>query len=88
MLKRMHCKICGEKTAHEVTGANHILHLLLTVITFGMWFPIWMLLMFTSNARCRECGSKPGSFILRVVTAVAVVIIGAMLLAYLNSPTK
>jgi transposase len=28
---------------------NHILHLLLSVVTFGMWLPIWAILAITSK---------------------------------------
>lgn len=37
-------------------GTNHILHLLLTFITCGLWFPMWFLsalIVMRQNARYR-----------------------------------
>ena len=28
---------------------NHILHLLLSLVTFGLWLPVWLLLSMKSN---------------------------------------
>ena len=27
-----------------VKGPNHVLHLLLTIITFGLWLPVWLII--------------------------------------------
>jgi len=55
----MQCKHCGRQQAAEVIGANHVLHLLLSVCTGGLWLPIWFLCAITSSRpRCLTCGSK------------------------------
>ena len=36
---------------------NHVLHLILTIITFGMWFIVWIVLYFTSGKETRVRGS-------------------------------
>lgn len=40
-------------------GINHILHLILTVLTSGIWGIVWAFLFFknsTSSFRCTKCG--------------------------------
>jgi hypothetical protein len=56
------CKTCDAPRKLERKGANHILHLLLSVITFGWWLIIWALLSLPSIGgwRCSMCGSRVG----------------------------
>lgn len=43
----------------ERTTANHILHLLLSLVTVGLWIPVWILLtIFSGPYRCPSCGTK------------------------------
>lgn len=53
------CRICNAVTPHEVEKTSHILHLLLTVFTAGLWLPIWILLglirSLSSKGRCQQC---------------------------------
>tara|TARA_R110002020_G_scaffold53905_8_gene150490 strand:- start:20011 stop:20232 length:222 start_codon:yes stop_codon:yes gene_type:complete len=39
---------------------NHILHLLLTVVSAGIWLPVWLLLaIFGGGAyKCPSCGAR------------------------------
>jgi hypothetical protein len=39
---------------------NHVLHLLLTVFTAGLWGVVWLLLAAGSagNYRCTRCGAR------------------------------
>jgi hypothetical protein len=40
---------------------NHILHLLLSVVTFGMWLPVWLVISLLNEFDpwlCPNCGSK------------------------------
>lgn len=61
MLTRAYCKACKSQTPHEVTGPNHMRHLLVTVFTAGLWFPVWLFRALTvKNKNCRECGKRKG----------------------------
>lgn len=43
--------------AKDPYDTNHILHLLLTVFTFGLWAPVWLIIGVTnSNAKARRDG--------------------------------
>lgn len=54
-----HCKVCNRRMACEVCGVNHILQLLLSLVTCGLWLPVWLLCCVTSShPRCLTCGEK------------------------------
>jgi len=40
-------------------GANHVLHLLLTILTAGLWSIVWLLASIRIGGwRCEHCGSR------------------------------
>lgn len=54
-----YCQACNKNVVVFRKGTNHILHLLLTLVTMGLWLIVW----FGSSVkfggwRCTECGSK------------------------------
>ena len=53
-----YCRSCKKDVVIFRKGTNHILHLLLAVITFGLWIPVWMIIsMMGGKWRCSVCGS-------------------------------
>ena len=57
--KRMnHCKRCQKATLHIGRGTSHLLHLVLSVMTLGVWMLVWILMTFLNSAdsQCTECG--------------------------------
>ena len=57
--RRKYCEDCGQHRLFEKPTPSHVLHFLLTVVTVGLWFPVWVLCIF-GNAftpyRCTQCG--------------------------------
>lgn len=56
---RKFCPNCKAHKRFEKEGINHVLHLLLSIVTFGVWSVVWILLGLISIAkpyRCAECG--------------------------------
>jgi hypothetical protein len=57
-----HCKQCDKSTIHLAEKPNHILHLLLSVVTAGVWLPIWLLIAFKGRlnniGECTVCGRE------------------------------
>lgn len=52
------CKRCNAQTKVERKGVNHVLHLLLSVITGGLWLLIWIGTAIRFGGwRCATCGS-------------------------------
>ena len=58
--KRMFCEEEVRMVLAERQTPNHILHLLLSVVTAGFWIPIWLLVaIFRSGAyKCPSCGAR------------------------------
>lgn len=53
------CRACRAKVMAQAAAPSHLLHLVLSLLTAGLWLPIWLLLSATSGAfRCTHCGSK------------------------------
>lgn len=53
------CKHCKGEVRAERFIPNHILHLLLTVFTAGLWIPIWIILAIkVDDWRCCKCSGK------------------------------
>ena len=59
--KTRYCRICAQKRPFDKEGPNHVLHLLLSVVTLGMWLSVWILVIGLNMwglYRCRSCGSR------------------------------
>jgi len=53
--KLIYCKECKAKTPHLISATNHILHLLLTVFTAGIWAIIWIIVALVNAERATYC---------------------------------
>lgn len=54
-----HCKHCGCRVLAERPGTNHVLHLLLSILTAGLWLLIWFMASVKFGGwRCTRCGGK------------------------------
>ena len=54
-----YCRACGRRAAIHRPGTNHVLHLLLTLFSFGLWLPLWVLGSIQFGGwRCVACGMK------------------------------
>ena len=50
------CRVCGDVLVTRA-GTNHILHLILTLITCGFWLLIWILASVKIGGwKCSQCG--------------------------------
>jgi len=58
------CKNCKKMTQHTQPSTSHILHLLLSIITSGVWVVIWLLVGMSnsSSAQRTVCGRTKGIF--------------------------
>ena len=53
------CKHCKERRMVVMQAPNHILHLLLSIVTAGIWLIPWILMIFVPRSfRCSVCGSR------------------------------
>ena len=56
--KSGYCKQCKDQRKVERKGTNHILHLLLSILTAGIWLIVWIGIAIKFGGwRCERCGS-------------------------------
>ena len=60
----VHCKRCKQMTMHLIPGTSHVLHVILSIITAGLWLPVWLLVHWNNRtwSQCSSCGRKRGVF--------------------------
>ena len=56
--KNGYCKNCQTTNKFCKVKANHTLHLILTIITLGIWLIPWSFIGGGSAWTCDQCGSK------------------------------
>ena len=53
------CRGCHQERPFRQHHADHLLHLLLTIFTGGLWLPVWLLAVwYPGKYRCAACGMK------------------------------
>lgn len=52
------CSACQANVMAQKNTPNHILHIIISLITLGLWVPIWLLISLFSVGqwRCTRCG--------------------------------
>jgi RNA polymerase subunit RPABC4/transcription elongation factor Spt4 len=56
--KSAFCPTCGRQRLFVAPTPSHLLHLVLTLITFGIWLIVWLLIgAKTGPYRCSVCGT-------------------------------
>lgn len=84
---QMWCPRCNSHTLAQRPGASHLLHLVLTVLTVGLWLPVWILCAVRIGGwRCQQCGgtTTAGGIAQKFVSAIMLIgllVIGLMLAA-------
>jgi len=54
-----YCKRCRKAVLVRRPGTNHVLHLLLTIVTAGLWIIVWIGVGIKIGGwRCANCGRK------------------------------
>lgn len=55
-----YCPYCKERVSTHRRSPNHLLHLILSFFTGGIWLIVWILLAISAvgGYRCQRCGSK------------------------------
>lgn len=54
-----YCKRCVKQVLARRKGTNHILHLLLSIVTGGIWIIVWILCSIKIGGwRCSQCGGR------------------------------
>ncbi len=70
------CPECGRNVLIRRPGTNHLLHLILAIITGGLWIPIWLLCSIrTGGWRCTNCGARVGGETSKAPLAVLIILL-------------
>lgn len=56
-IRKKYCRKCKARTTHYVQPTSHLLHLILSVLTGGLWVPVWIIITFTNSTQtaCAKC---------------------------------
>jgi hypothetical protein len=60
--RQLFCETCQQPRPFDKPGPNHVLHLLLSCITFGLWLIMWFFAAIADSPKeyhCRTCGWQP-----------------------------
>lgn len=58
-----YCNVCGRQSLFQKPRINHVLHLILSIVTLGFWLFVWAILGIINSGkqpRCTTCGATPG----------------------------
>ena len=58
------CETCGKQTMFVKQKLNNVLHLILSVLTAGIWLIVWLVLGMINSGkkpRCTSCGMPKSS---------------------------
>ena len=53
----VYCAQCQRRVSFHVDRVNHGQQLLLTLLTVGIWLPVWLTMVFRPARLCDECGN-------------------------------
>ncbi len=53
--KTVHCDTCGKQVSYHFNPVNHWKNLFITILTFGIWLPMWLIMTFSPTKMCDEC---------------------------------
>jgi hypothetical protein len=54
-----YCRRCAVPSKLERKGTNHVLHLLLSIVTLGLWLIVWIgVAVKFGGWSCSQCGSE------------------------------
>ena len=53
--KALRCSTCNKKVSYHFKKVNHMLQFFLSVVSCGIWLPVWMALLIKPTKFCDEC---------------------------------
>lgn len=55
----LQCARCNNLMPHTVKAPNHVMHLIITLLTAGIWLIGWLIaVVMPGNAKCGKCGRE------------------------------
>lgn len=53
----VYCRHCEKQVGYHFEPVNQWKNLLISVITFGLWLPMWLIMIFGPTKICNECNA-------------------------------
>lgn len=53
----LYCSRCKCEVTYTVAPLDHKKELMRTIITCGIWLPMWLLMSFARTRTCNQCGN-------------------------------
>ncbi len=50
-----YCRRCRRKVLISCPAPSHLLHFLLSLLSAGLWIPVWIAIIISDTYRCRCC---------------------------------
>ena len=73
--KRIFCRDCDKYVLGRKKQINHILHLIVSIITGGIWLIVWIFLAaFQKPYQCPNCGWGKKEIMIYVLAILTVII--------------
>lgn len=62
-VKRIWCNTCNAHTISVSTSnrTSHLFHLVMSIITFGLWIPVWLLVAIVNSSGRDLCSKCAGA---------------------------
>lgn len=57
-ISRGYCPNCDKDVVTETQSPNHLIHLVLSLFTAGLWLPVWIIIALDPKKNCRDCGAR------------------------------
>lgn len=56
----LYCHNCECERGHSQPAPNHVVHLILTLLTAGFWLIVWLIVAMTATQKwtCSRCGAS------------------------------
>ncbi|AUG85078.1 hypothetical protein FDJ19_gp071 [Vibrio phage Ceto] len=58
-IEKRYCPSCNTSTPHEVDETSHVVHLILSLLTGGLWLLVWLACTLSQkDPKCTECNTN------------------------------
>jgi len=52
----VYCGNCRQNVSYHYDSVNHLQHFIISVLSLGLFFPLWMIATFAPSKICDTCG--------------------------------
>lgn len=80
------CPRCRRETTWYKGGyPNHVVHAILSLMTFGLWLVVWLCIAISAGYECGKCNAGTGSSVAAAVKIILLILLALIILSVLIS---